>query len=84
MEFRIAPILFAAFNLMFLLSKMYYYFTEMQLPNIKHLGLSIVFVLVAFGALQGHHYLSKQYKIIFWTLEIASLLCVLFLGSKCV
>jgi uncharacterized membrane protein len=82
MEFRIVPLLFAAFNLLFLISKIAVFFSDNTLPSFKQIGIATVLILVAYGAYKGHHYLSNNYKIIFWTLQIISTICVVFLFLK--
>lgn len=81
MDFRIAPLLLVIFNFIFLAFKGYQFFADGDATAItwKTLGICAFVLWMAYGALRGHHFLSKSYKLSFWTIWGVDTLLVLAL-----
>jgi hypothetical protein len=70
MDFRIAPLLLVIFNFIFLAYANFQVFAanDDSIITWKALGISAFVLWMAYGALRGHHFLSKSYQLSFWTI----------------
>jgi hypothetical protein len=69
MDFRIAPLLLAIFNSIFLSFRGYQYFFDQDYKAIswKIIGIGVIALWMAFGSFKGHHFFTKPYKFAFWS-----------------
>jgi uncharacterized membrane protein len=78
-DFRIAPLLMLIFLSLYQLFQLYLYHVQQEEFKIKSILICIVAILLALGAFRGHHYLSKQYKIGFFSILIFNIVGIFYM-----